>query len=98
MLRNCRTGNDSEFFDVTEKKFSIQDEIIDGRPLYLDAQATTSMVSKYLSVSIAVCGVEGWGFGVWSGFNTHLIANIASLSVERDIWNAAIEHWFVYFL
>lgn len=56
-----------KFFDVTEKKFSIQDEIIDGRPLYLDAQATTSMVSKYLSVSIAVCGVEGWGLGCQVG-------------------------------
>ncbi|KAL1401750.1 hypothetical protein pipiens_006384 [Culex pipiens pipiens] len=33
---------------ASEKKFSIQDEIIDGRPLYLDAQATTSMDPRVL--------------------------------------------------
>lgn len=31
------------------KKFSISDEVIDGRPLYLDAQATTPLVRRYLS-------------------------------------------------
>ncbi|XP_039442730.1 cysteine desulfurase, mitochondrial [Culex pipiens pallens] len=33
---------------ASKKKFSIQDEIIDGRPLYLDAQATTSMDPRVL--------------------------------------------------
>lgn len=33
---------------ASEKKFSIQDETLDGRPLYLDAQATTSMDPRVL--------------------------------------------------
>lgn len=32
-----------------KQKFSISDELIDGRPLYLDAQATTPMVRSKLN-------------------------------------------------
>lgn len=32
----------------SEKKYSIKDEVLDGRPLYLDAQATTSMDPRVL--------------------------------------------------
>lgn len=30
---------------ISDSKFSIKDEVLQGRPLYLDAQATTPMVS-----------------------------------------------------
>lgn len=34
-------------FSDQKAKFSISDEAIDGRPLYLDAQATTPLVSEW---------------------------------------------------
>lgn len=34
------------FISDQKAKFSISDEAIDGRPLYLDAQATTPLVSR----------------------------------------------------
>lgn len=45
-VENRKDKND--MFDMLadqKPKFSISDEIIDGRPLYLDAQATTPLVS-----------------------------------------------------
>jgi hypothetical protein len=33
-----------QFILITDAKFSIKDEFVAGRPLYLDAQATTSLV------------------------------------------------------
>lgn len=40
------------------KKFSISDEVIDGRPLYLDAQATTPLVRRYLNLSITLSIIQ----------------------------------------
>jgi cysteine desulfurase len=37
-----------EAFPKTENKFSIRDEILEGRPLYLDAQATTALDPRVL--------------------------------------------------
>lgn len=35
-------------FHLDQKsKFTIGDEILEGRPLYLDAQATTPLVNRY---------------------------------------------------